>query len=52
MGYTMVDRWPAHELALRMPLFPDRTVPNYSGFYFHRDGAKADASSDTYKTAA
>ena len=35
-GYELVDRWPALELALRMPLFPDRTVPHYSGFYFRR----------------
>jgi putative methyltransferase (TIGR04325 family) len=35
-GYGMVDRWPALELALRMPLFPNRTVPQYSGFYFRR----------------
>ncbi|HUY12934.1 MAG TPA: methyltransferase, TIGR04325 family [Terriglobia bacterium] len=35
-GYVLVDRWPALELSLRMPLFPDRTVPHYSGFYFRR----------------
>lgn len=52
MGYTMVDRWPALELALRMPLFPNRTVPNYSGFYFRREAAKADFSSVAYQTAA
>lgn len=32
--YCLVDRWQARELSLRMPLFPDRTVPHYSGFYF------------------
>lgn len=36
MGYAVVDRWLAHELKLRMPLFPKRTVPHYSGFYFRR----------------
>jgi putative methyltransferase (TIGR04325 family) len=35
-GYTLVDRWPALELAFRMPLFPDRSVANYSGLYFRR----------------
>jgi len=35
-GYTLVDRWPVLELSLRMPLFPDRTVHQYSGFYFRR----------------
>jgi putative methyltransferase (TIGR04325 family) len=52
MGYKMVDRWPALELALRMPLFPDRTVPSYSGFCFRRAEAKADASSNAYQPAA
>jgi putative methyltransferase (TIGR04325 family) len=36
MGYTLVDRWPALELSLRLPLFPTRSVPHYSGFYFRR----------------
>jgi putative methyltransferase (TIGR04325 family) len=35
-GYTLVDRWPALELSLKLPLFPRRTVPHYSGFYFRR----------------
>lgn len=35
-GYALVDRWPALELRLLMPLFPERTVPHYSGFYFRR----------------
>lgn len=35
-GYTLVDRWPALELSLNLPLFPCRTVPHYSGFYFRR----------------
>ena len=34
MGYDMVDRWKALELALTLPLFPDRSIPYYSGFYF------------------
>ena len=36
LGYRLVDRWPALELRLLMPLFPERTVPHYSGFYFCR----------------
>ena len=52
MGYTMVDRWPALELALRMPLFPDRTVPSYSGFYFRREEAEANVSSEACQSAA
>jgi len=35
-GYALVDRWSVLELAIRMPFFPDRTVPQYSGFYFRR----------------
>lgn len=35
-GYKLADRWPVLELALRMPLFPDYALPNYSGFYFRR----------------
>jgi putative methyltransferase (TIGR04325 family) len=37
LGYTLVDRWPALELSLHLPLFPDRSVPHYSGFYFRRE---------------
>jgi putative methyltransferase (TIGR04325 family) len=37
-GYRIADRWPVVELALRMPLFPNLTVPQYSGFYFRREG--------------
>ena len=36
MGYTLVDRWRALEQRLPMPLFPERTVPHSSGFYFRR----------------
>ncbi|MGH9431371.1 MAG: methyltransferase, TIGR04325 family [Terriglobia bacterium] len=36
LGYTLVDRWPAPEQRLRIPLFPERTVPHSSGFYFRR----------------
>lgn len=35
-GYRLVDRWRALELALRLPLFPELSVPSYSGFYFSR----------------
>lgn len=37
LGYKLVDRWSALELTLILPLFPDRSVPHYSGFYFRRD---------------
>lgn len=33
-GYALADRWKATELALKLPLFPERWVANYSGFYF------------------
>jgi putative methyltransferase (TIGR04325 family) len=33
-GYVMEDHWRALELALTLPLFPDRSVAYYSGFYF------------------
>jgi len=32
-GYTLVDRWAASELRLSLPLFPEHSVPHYSGFY-------------------
>ena len=35
-GYQLRDQWKVAELALRLPLFPSRTVRNYSGFYFLR----------------
>jgi putative methyltransferase (TIGR04325 family) len=35
-GYSLADRWKASELSLKLPLFPDRWVTNYSGFYFTR----------------
>jgi putative methyltransferase (TIGR04325 family) len=51
-GYVMVDRWPAIERSLRMPLFPERTVQYYSGFYFRRQEAKVEVSSHAQRTAA
>lgn len=35
-GYRLADQWKAAELALRLPLFPSKTVRMYSGFYFVR----------------
>jgi hypothetical protein len=35
-GYQLADRWPVLELALKMPLFPEYALSNYSGFYFRR----------------
>jgi putative methyltransferase (TIGR04325 family) len=52
MGYTVVDRWPALELALRMPLHPDRTVLHYSGFYLRHREAKANTSRGADRDAA
>jgi len=37
-GYRLADQWKAAELALRLPLFPSKTVRMYSGFYFVRAG--------------
>jgi putative methyltransferase (TIGR04325 family) len=34
LGYSLVDRWLAPELQLRMPLFPEHNIPAYSGLYF------------------
>ena len=34
LGYVLVNRWRALELAINMPLFPEKAVPWYSGFYF------------------
>jgi putative methyltransferase (TIGR04325 family) len=39
-GYVLVDRWKATELSLAMPLFPDYSVPYYSGFFFRLESAK------------
>ncbi|GAC1631232.1 MAG: hypothetical protein NVS9B10_24440 [Nevskia sp.] len=36
LGYRLLDRWQAPELSLTLPLFPDHSVPGYSGFYFRR----------------
>jgi putative methyltransferase (TIGR04325 family) len=35
-GYTLVDRWPAIERSLRIPLFPERTVEHYFGVLLPR----------------
>lgn len=40
-GYRLVDEWEANELSLRLPLFPELSVPRYSGFYFVRDSEPA-----------
>jgi putative methyltransferase (TIGR04325 family) len=34
LGYRLIDKWLAPELRLGLPLFPDRRVAHYSGFYF------------------
>jgi putative methyltransferase (TIGR04325 family) len=44
-GYKLIDRWQAMELSLKLPLFPDLSVPGYSGFYFSQsDQAKVSSS--------
>lgn len=34
LNYTLIDTWQAPELSIALPLFPDRSVPSFSGFYF------------------
>lgn len=34
LGYRLINKWPAPELRLGLPLFPDRQVARFSGFYF------------------
>jgi putative methyltransferase (TIGR04325 family) len=36
LGYSLMDSWDVVELGLKLPLFADRCVPHYSGFYFRR----------------
>jgi putative methyltransferase (TIGR04325 family) len=36
LGYSLIDSWDVLELQLKVPLFQDRCVPHYSGFYFRR----------------
>lgn len=35
-GYKLIDRWRALELSLKLPLFPNLSVPYYSGFFFSK----------------
>jgi putative methyltransferase (TIGR04325 family) len=34
LGYDLVAEWPVHERKLMIPLYPEASAPNYSGFYF------------------
>lgn len=36
-GYVLMDRWQTWELSLKLPLFPNETVPFYSGLYLKYD---------------
>jgi putative methyltransferase (TIGR04325 family) len=36
-GYALLDSWMAPELNLRMPLFPQHSISEYSGFCFRRE---------------
>ena len=38
--YTLLDSWQAPELRLRMPLFPNHNISQYSGFCFSRQPAR------------
>lgn len=40
LKYCLVDRWSAPELRIFLPLFPDHSVPHYSGFCFRLDAYK------------
>ena len=36
LGYQLVDEWLNPDLGARIPFFPERSLPAYSGFYFRR----------------
>ena len=36
LDYQLVDGWVVPELNIRIPLYPERSAPHYSGFYFRR----------------
>lgn len=38
-GFRLIDEWSVGELGLKLPLFPELSVPQYSGFYFEREPA-------------
>jgi putative methyltransferase (TIGR04325 family) len=52
LGYSLIDRWAAPELRLRMPLFPGHNIPFYSGFYFSSRHAISSASGTEFHRAA
>ena len=35
-GYELVDSWPAHELNLKIPCFPELSVLAYAGLFFRK----------------
>jgi putative methyltransferase (TIGR04325 family) len=39
LGYRQIDSWSTPEKKCIIPLYPDRSVHAYRGFYFGRDGA-------------
>lgn len=39
LGYSLVDRWIAPELRVRLPLFPGHSLPHYSGFYLRLENS-------------
>jgi putative methyltransferase (TIGR04325 family) len=38
LGYRLRADWPIHERRLWVPLYPDRSLGHYLGFYFERRG--------------
>jgi putative methyltransferase (TIGR04325 family) len=39
IGYELVSSWKAHEMRQLVPLYPESSAFNYSGFYFRKAGA-------------
>ncbi len=40
LGYRLVSAWIAPELHVYLPLFPEHSIPRYSGFYFQLEAGK------------
>lgn len=40
LRYCLVDRWTAPELRISLPLFPNHSVPHYSGFCFRLEACR------------
>jgi putative methyltransferase (TIGR04325 family) len=44
LGYDLVDRWSVPELFVRIPFYPEYSVPEYTGLYFRVRPPTEDAS--------